>query len=403
MVGLTQQKKGVTDTMLIELAASATLGGLGTVVLSHWLSAAKGKLHDFSVDITCPQLSSSIHHEVIAQDLYRKRGKDFCFPSEKLIDILERHDYLPSPDKVYRHYQEYTSYLYTNVNESAKLKSELERTQAAIEASYNLYMNGRFKEAFIELSKTEAKWWEPILGEFKRLNFNLDDVQVEEAESISEFAHPLVMVPRKQDGEVKYVPFVKLGKRNLGFPFNDNETKDAIEFAQKVAIIFATEDRAGLERVFDFLKSHTWVPEYFDKAAEMLEQELQQYSRVVFKGAIANVGRYALSVQGVGKMIINCKGNDYVNADGKSVKVENDIELDCHVVDDTEVRALDALSINGGNMNPVTIVSSKRVNQTKDPALLLAMFYNSRVNIEVSLPATENKVVSCTALFRPER
>lgn len=388
--------------MLLELGASAAFGGIGTVALSHWLNRANADLICFSVNIECPQLPDSKMAEVAAQELYRKRGRDFCYPSQELITLLdEEHSYISAPDEVYRHYQQYTSFIYETLNENAKIREGLVRMNEAIEKAYDLHKARRHKEAYEVLSKTDIKWWGPLMGEARRLNFNLDDIDDRELDN-AKILHNLISHPITENGHTRKIPVINLGLRSLAFPFSSNETAACVEFANKAAKIFASENTSGLGKIFEFLKNHEWIPTYFDKTENLLEDELLQYSRVVFRGAIANRGRSAVAVQRGGEFVVNSSGSDYVDAGGGTVSLVDDIKLECLLVDDTGVRAAGAVSVGPGSIEPVTMISVKRINQMDDPEPLLAMFYRSRVNFTTAVPATLKKPLRSTSLFRPE-
>lgn len=386
--------------MILEIIAWAIAGGTGSIALSHWLSGPKASMYDFSVDIACPQLTNQDLPVVAAQELYAKKGKDFCLPADDMFPAFDEHDYLSAPQRVYRHYQEYTSFLYTTINESEKLRSELSRMPDIVDRVVQLYGSNQPKEAFEELSKSGQRWWSPIQGERRRLKFDLSEITLDELKG-RDAAFPIQVAKSKEDGEVLSIPYVNLGRKLLAMPFTPTSPEDEVEFSWKVALIFGTLHEAGLKKIFKFLKNHQWVPPAFDKVDALLKRELLEYSRIIFRGAVANTGRSPFSLSGTGRMMIKSRGIEYTDENERPVSLVDDICLECNIVDETEVRGRGAVTVSPGAMVPISIVSRQKINEMAEASHILGLFYRSNVSLEISMPATLKTDVVCKLNFRP--
>ena len=386
--------------MLIEVLGGALGGAATTIIGSHWISRPKPSLHHFEISLECPQLPNAIQAEVIAQMLYRKGGIDFCEPPSDIIDVFQRHDYLDPIDEVYRHYLNYTNELFSYRNENAMLKAQLSEMNAKIDNALTLFGTaGRFKDAMEILSSTDTRWWSPLFGEFRRANFTIDDISDKELEE-AEAKHLAVVKRYQPDPNRDHIQIhaINLGRRNLSFPVGATANERETLFAKKICKIFETEHDAGMKKILNFLREYQWVLPIFDKAEELLDREIRKYSRMIFRGGIANNGRTAFALTGKGKIQIHAAGESFI-VNGAAQTCKNDIECDISLVDETKIRVRDAISVDAGKIEPITLVSDLMLHQMPEE-IEVKQLYGTNVTATLYLQSSLGSDVTCQFEFK---
>ena len=360
----------MVDVAVISGLGGALLGGVSGAWLNHALSQPKPEIKISDINIAALQCPERLAEPAISEDIFKKKAKEFLLTPEEVSDVFKKHDFLKSPLPYYQHPQLYTLFLYQASRDNERVRLDHRVMPSAVKAMTNNFKTGLIEEMFRLFMEHNEIIWSHMAGEFKRGNFDIDDTDLG-----SDPQTPKHSIATDKDGDF----YINFDRFRIGFLWSTERVQrdDLKGFANRAAKAFAYENESVIEQILGFLESVIWDNPILAKTEQMIDSELENYSRLVVTGVFVNSGRSPSSIVGTGKLRIDARGFK-VGSGSNARTLKGDIDIAMHLVDGSFVRTTPSLQAPPGDIVPFMAVSEKYIREFSEREDILSLFGSER-------------------------